>query len=223
MVSRCLFNVAVAVCLVVSFTGFARLEKDPNAFVARLKYSGGGDWYNDEDCWVNLIQYANKVLGTNLYPAESVVEALDSDIYRYAVVFVTGHGGFVLSDEEAMALRRYVEAGGCIYIDDDYGLDKFAREAIKKIFPERKLEKIPVNSRIFNAYYKFDYLPKIHNHYPTMEAQILGVRVDGRWGIIYTFNTNLSDGWSDNHNDPGSVRQKALKFGVNLLLYLLTD
>ncbi len=197
--------------------------KDSQAFVARLKYSGGGDWYNDDDAWTNLIEYVNEKLGVELYPVESVVEPLDMDKQNYSIIFITGHGGFFLSTQEALALRKYVENGGSIYIDDDYGLDSFARKAIKKMFPDKKLERIPVDSRIFHGYYKFDYLPKIHNHYPTMEAEIYGVRVDGRWGVIYTFNTNISDGWSRNHNDPPEVREKALKFGTNLLLYLLTD
>ncbi len=192
--------------------------------IARLKYESGGDWYNDPEILPNLIRFLNENYSKNSFEVGNyVVSATSPEIFNFPILFLTGHGDMYFTNDEIVMLRKYLDDGGVIYIDDDYGLDRYVKQFIKQLYPNKKLEKLPKNHRIFNVYYNFDYLPKIHDHYPSKEAEILGIKDKDRWTIIYTYNTNISDGWTGAHNDSREKQLEALKFGVNILLWALTD
>lgn len=190
--------------------------------VAILKYNGGGDWYANPTALTNLVLFANRNLHTGIDPEYEVVEAGSVDIFDYPFVHMTGHGNVIFSNEERENLRLYLEAGGFLHIDDNYGMDKFIRPELEKMFPTAELQPIPSTHPIFHQHYNFpDGLPKIHEH--DREApEAWGIFIDGRLAVFYTHESDLSDGWEDAevHNDPPEVREKALKMGANILAYV---
>ncbi len=189
--------------------------------LARLKYRGGGDWYNDPDVLPNLAQELTKRVGICVAPDEAVVDVGSKEIFNYPFLYLTGHGNIRLTDEEAANLREYLENGGFLYADDDYGMDKSFRREIKKVFPEKELVEIPFNHPIYHIFYDFpNGLPKIHEHKPG-PPHGYGIFVGGRLVVFYTYNTNISDGWTPNHNDPEEKREQAFRMGVNIVLYSL--
>src|ERR1700733_12218549 len=95
--------------------------------IAKLKYNGGGDWYANKTALPNLIKFCNQQLNMNLSPEEDIVEVGSRDLFLYPYIYMTGHGNAVFSDAEAANLRKYLEGGGFLHIDDNYGLDKFIR------------------------------------------------------------------------------------------------
>src|SRR6187399_948511 len=96
--------------------------------LALLKYNGGGDWYaNLETSLPNLIRFCNQNLGTNIDAEQAIVEAGSPEIFNYPFVHMTGHGNWVLSQQEADNLRNYLIGGGFLHIDDNYGLDPYVR------------------------------------------------------------------------------------------------
>ncbi len=198
------------------------LSLSVNPPIARLHYQGGGDWYNDPDILPNLIHFINNTLGTN-YKEENIVVTPDSpELFNYPIIFITGHGNIVFNDKEAKNIRKYLINGGTLYIDDDYGLDKYIRRELKKIFPDKELKPLPKSSDLFHIYYDFQGLPQIHKHYegsPVCYAIFIGKRPV----ILYTYNSNISDGWNDPsvYNDPPELCEKALKMGLNIVLYLI--
>jgi hypothetical protein len=193
--------------------------------IAVLKYNGGGDWYANPTALPNLIAFANENIGTNIKAAPATVEVGSSDIFNYPFLHMTGHGNVVFNASETENLRNYLLGGGFLHIDDNYGMDPFVRTEIKKIFPETELVELPTNHPIFHGKYEFkNGLPKIHEH-DASPSQAFAIIIDGRLVCLYTFESDIGDGWEDAevHNDSEFIRLKALQMGANILEYVFTN
>jgi hypothetical protein len=193
--------------------------------VAILKYSGGGDWYANPTAIPNLVAFTNQNIKTNITKNPQNIVISSEDIYNFPILFMTGHGNVYFSDEDATNLKSYLISGGFLHISDNYGLDKFIRRELKKIFPSLELKEIPSNHPIYNQTFKFpEGMPKIHEH-DKKPAQGFGLFYAGRLVVFYDYETDLSDGWEDEiiHNNPKSVREKALKMGANIIEYAFTN
>nr|BCX00370.1 MAG: hypothetical protein KatS3mg041_0416 [Bacteroidota bacterium] len=192
--------------------------------LARLKYGGGGDWYNDPSALPNLIRFAREHTLLDLHPRPEVIEASSDNLFSYPWIFMTGHGNIRFSDEEVRRLRLYLENGGFLYADDDYGMDQAFRREIKRIFPDRELVELPFDYGLFHCHFSFPRgVPKIHEH-DNKPPQAFGIFHNGRLVVLYTYESNPSDGWADPevHNDPPEKRLEALRFGVNILVWALS-
>ena len=189
--------------------------------VAILKYDGGGDWYANPTAIPNLIAFTNENCKTNISKNPQTVAVNSDDIYNFPILFMTGHGNVYFSDDDINNLRNYLTSGGFLHISDNYGLDKFIRRELTRLFPDKKLQEIPSDHPIFNQTFKFpNGIPKIHEH-DKKPAQGFGIFIEGRLAIFYDYETDLSDGWEDEviHNNPKEVREKALKMGANIIEY----
>lgn len=204
--------------LLISFSSFSQE-------IALLKYNGGGDWYANPTSLPNLIRYANQTLNTKIKSKPATVEPGSPDIFSYPFIHMTGHGNVVFSDAEVINLRNYMLSGGFLHADDNYGMDKYIRREIKRIFPDIDLVELPANHPIFQKPNVFaNGLPKIHEH-DNKRPQAFGIFIDNRLVLLYTSECDLGDGWEDAevHNDPKDVREKALKMGANILNYIFTN
>jgi hypothetical protein len=192
--------------------------------LAVLKYNGGGDYYANPTALPNLITFCNQNLGTNISKDVPYIEAGSQDIFQYPMIHMTGHGNVVFSSTEAENLRTYLLSGGFLHIDDNYGMDEFIRVELKKVFPNNNLAELPFNHPIFHQKYNFNGLPKIHEH-DGKRPQAFGIIENGRLVCLYTYETDLSDGWEDQpvHNDPSEKRKDALQMGANILMYAFMD
>jgi len=131
--------------------------------LARVKYSGGGDWYNDQSAEVNLLNFVLKNTNINVSPVYEWVDLASDNLFNYPLIFITGHGNVNFTENEVRRLRAYLENGGFLYIDDDYGLDEFIRKQMKRVFPEQDFVELPFNHEIYSIHYKFpNGLPKTH-------------------------------------------------------------
>jgi len=201
--------------------------KSSNSFrIARLKYAGGGDWYNDPSAEVNIMEFLkrNTVIDVDESKFYSVDVSSD-DIFNYPFILITGHGNINFSEAEAKRLRTYLERGGFLYADDDYGMDKAFRREIKKVFPDQEMKELPFDNKIYNCHFSFPKgLPKTHEH-DGKPAQGFGCFLNGRLSMYYTYETNISDGWADprEHDDPPEKREEAMKMGTNIIVYALSN
>ena len=192
--------------------------------IAVLKYNGGGDWYANPTALPNVIEFSNENIGTNIKKEPATVEVGSSDIFNYPFIHMTGHGNVVFSSNDVENLRKYLLAGGFLHVDDNYGMDPYVRSELNKLFPEHNLTELSNNHPIFNGKYKFkDGLPKIHEH-DAGPAKAFGIIVDGRLVCLYTFESDIGDGWEDSevHNDSPAIRLIALQMGANILEYAFT-
>lgn len=189
--------------------------------IAVLKYNGGGDWYANPTALPNLIKFCNNTINTSIKENPESVAINSSDIFNYPIVFMTGHGNVYFSEDDAENMRNYLTSGGFLHISDNYGLDKYIRREIKKIFPSLEFQELPYNHPIFHQTYNFEKgVPKIHEH-DNKVAQAFGLFYEGRLICFYDYESDLSDGWEDEeiHNDSYEIRLKALKMGANIIEY----
>lgn len=192
--------------------------------IARLKYSGGGDWYNDPQEEVNLLKFVRQNTLIDVAPVYEFVDIASDKFFTYPFIFLTGHGSMTFTDMEIKRLRTYLENGGFIYADDDYGMDKAFRREIKKVFPEQDLAELPFSYGLYHCQYNFpDGPPKTHEH-NGKPPQGFGLFHKGRLVLYYTYESNPSDGWNDPevHGDPPDKREEALRFGTNIVVWVLT-
>ncbi len=190
--------------------------------IALLKYNGGGDWYSDPTALPNLIKFCNENINTNIFPEPSTIEIGSPEIFNFPFVYTTGHGNIVLSKSDAQNLRLYLEAGGFLHVDDNYGLDKYFRREMKKVFPNKEFIELPPTHPIFHQKYDFNEgVPKIHEH-DNKPPQAFGIFIDERMVCLYTYESDLGDGWEDGavHNDPPALHEKALKMGANIISFV---
>lgn len=194
--------------------------------IARLKYSGGGDWYNDPSAVPNLCRFLKSKTGIDIAEKEAHVSIMDEELFSYPILFMTGHGKIVFDTAEADRLRNYLLNGGFLYADDDYGMDMHFRKVMKVLFPGRPMVELPFHHDIYHIHFIFpNGLPKIHEH-DKKPPQGFGIFDDtGRLMVYYTYETNLSDGWADPdvHKDPPEKREAALRMGANIILWALLN
>ncbi|MCD6353938.1 MAG: DUF4159 domain-containing protein [Prolixibacteraceae bacterium] len=208
--------------LLIILNAAAAAGQNQEVKIALLKYNGGGDWYANPTSLPNLIAFCNQNLKTNINPEPSTVEVGSPEIFNFPFVHATGHGNIIFSDEEVLNLRNYLEAGGFLHVDDNYGLDEYFRREIKKVFPNKKLIELPPTHPLFHQKYDFDKgLPKIHEH-NGKRPQAFGIFINERLVCLYTYECDLGDGWEDGavHHDPPELHLKALKMGANIISYV---
>ncbi|MGE5314723.1 MAG: DUF4159 domain-containing protein [Acidobacteriota bacterium] len=205
---------------------YAQVRRIDSQFrIARLKYAGGGDWYNDPSAEVNLLKFAKEHAGIDADPKYEFTEISGDNFFSYPFLFLTGHGNIVFSEYEASRLRSYLDNGGFLYADDDYGMDKAFRREMKKVFPDAELVELPYSYGLYHCLFDFPAgPPKTHEH-DNKPPQGFGIIRSGRLVVYYTYESNPSDGWADPdvHHDPEEKRIEALKFGTNILVWALTQ
>jgi len=192
--------------------------------IALVKYNGGGDWYANPTSLTNLIDFCNKNLKTNINPEYATVDVGSVEIFNYPFVHITGHGNVIFNDQEVLNLRKYLVAGGFLHISDNYGIDKYIRPQMKKVFPELEFVELPFDFPIYHQKYNFpNGLPKIHEH-NGKPPQGFGLLWEGRLVCFYDYECDLGDGWEDPdvHKDSPEKRLKALQMGANIIQYVFT-
>jgi hypothetical protein len=192
--------------------------------IAVLKYKGGGDYYANPTSLLNLVSFVNRELKMNVAKETPYVEVGSAELFNYPFVHMTGHGNVVFSSADVENLRLYLLSGGFLHISDNYGLDKFIRREMKKVFPDAEFLEIPFGHPIYHQKYEFNSgLPKIHEH-DNKAPQGLGIFIENRLVVFYDFECDLGDGWEDSnvHKDSEAARTRALQMGANLLQYVFT-
>jgi len=214
--------IIILTSIIVCLLNTSWAEKDLFS-IARLKYGGGGDWYNDPSCIPNMLKELKKRTGIDTQSDQVIIELSDIQLFKYPFLFMTGHGNVLFSNEDAVQLKLYLENGGFLYVDDDYGLNSSFRKELKKVFPNKPLVELSFNHKIYNCHYSFSKgLPKIHEH-DNKPARGYGIFHKDRLVLFYSYESNISDGWADPevHKDPENVREAAFRMGTNIMVYSL--
>ena len=189
--------------------------------IGRLHYEGGGDWYANPSSLPNLLQAIGTRTALRVTARERVVALSDDDLWQVPYIYMTGHGNVRWSDTDLATLRRYLQQGGFLHADDNYGMDVSIRRELARLFPDRPLVDVPLDHPIYHLVYDFPQgIPKIHEH-DRKPAQGLGIFLDGRLVVYYSYQSDLGDGWEDFevHRDPPEKHEAALRMGVNLFVY----
>ena len=189
--------------------------------IGRLHYDGGGDWYANPSSLPNLLAAIRSRTRLRVAAEEKVVTLSDDDLWNVPYLYMTGHGNVRWSDRDLTTLRRYLQQGGFLHADDNYGMDASIRRELARLFPDQPLVEVPLDHPIYHLVYDFPKgMPKIHVH-DGKPAQGFGIFLDGRLVVFYSYQSDLGDGWEDPqvHHDPQEKREAALRMGVNLFAY----
>ena len=192
--------------------------------VARLKYGGGGDWYTGRTMIPNLLTFMREHTTVRTISEEAQVEIADDNLFAYPVLFITGHGNIRFTEDEVRRLRTYLERGGFLFANDDYGLDASFRREIARVFPDKRLVELPPSFDMFKSPFHFpDGLPKIHEH-DGEPAQAFGIFHEERLVVFYNYSADIANGWEDPdvHDNPPEKREEALQMGANVMVWALT-
>jgi len=212
-------------CLVFIFFTAPLQAQETGFKIGKIKYEGGGDWYANPSSLPNLFKYIRQNTTSKISLTEDITDLKSSQLFQYPMIYMTGHGNVVFSDEEVIHLRKYLMSGGFFHIDDNYGLDPYIRREMKKVFPEQVFVELPFSHGIYHSHYSFPKgLPKIHEH-EGKPAQGFGLFHEGRLVCFYTYECDLGDGWEDRsvHNNPEELRQKALQMGTNIVIWAISN
>ena len=204
----------------------AQAQESYTFSIARVKYDGGGDWYSDPESLPELLSFVRDETGIDVSPQEDVVELASDNLFAYPYLYLTGHGNMRIGDDEALRLRSYLEQGGFLHIDDNYGLDVHMRREMKKVFPDLEFVELPFAHELYHSAFEFDNgLPKVHEHDGNPPQGFALLDENGRIMVFYSFESDLGDGWEPQsvHEKPEALREAALKMGTNILVYAMTN
>jgi len=200
------------------------VDPNPSAIrVARLHYSGGGDWYWGGSALPNFLDYLRDNTDFPVDTNEHEITIMDPGLFRYPFLFATGHGVISFSTEEKERLRQYLAAGGFLFVNDSYGMDANFRKEMAELFPERQVVEVPFDHELYHCFYDFpNGPPKIHEH-DGKPPRGYAIIINGRVVLYFLVESDIGDGWEDPqvHHDPPEKRTEALKMGVNLVTYAL--
>ena len=193
--------------------------------IARIHYGGGGDWYSDPSSIPNLLKYLSTNTPISVNPEEARIKLTDENANQYPYLYLTGHGNIKFTDDEIISLRTILMNNGFLHADDNYGMDASFRREMKRVFPSKEWVELPHDHSIYNSYFSFpNGLPKIHEH-NGKPPQGLGLFEKDRLIVFYSYESDLGDGWEDSnvHNNPFEIRESALKMGINIIWFSLTQ
>ncbi len=197
------------------------LQAQSQLTIGRLHYDGGGDWYANPSSLPNLLSALGERTTLPMAAREKVLTLADAELWQVPYLYMTGHGNVRWSDSELATLRRFLQQGGFLHTDDNYGMDESIRRELARLFPDRPLVEVPLEHPIYHLVYEFPRgIPKIHEH-DGKPAQGFGIFLDGRLVVYYSYQTDLGDGWEDLevHRDGPEKHEAALRMGVNLFVY----
>jgi hypothetical protein len=197
----------------------------PSLTIARLQYDGGGDWYANPSSLPNLLAAIRERTSLPVERTEARITLMDDRLWDYPFLHMTGHGNVKFSDAEVIRLREYLQRGGFLHADDNYGLDESFRREMKRVFPDRELVDVPLSHPIYHLVYDFPKgIPKIHEH-DGKPARGFGIFLGDRLAVYYSYSSDLGNGWEDpeTYHDPPALHEAALEMGVNLFVYAVTS
>ena len=211
----------------------------------RLKYPGGNRRYRESDWWTNIVNYyhwqsdkkfaevlaLNTSINVEVREHPQYVDIDDAGLFAYPYLFMTGHRGIRLSEEQARKLREYLERGGFLHVEDcdarlnggRGGLRPDVIEMMRQVYPEKQFEKLEMDHPIYHTLYE-------HDEYMGGDKLIPGVCdadeaiMDGERVMVYFCPSDLNCAWEGRPCSPGGDEQRnwAFRQGMNVVAYALT-
>ncbi len=205
-------------------------EKAPtDEFVfAQLVHEGA--WNVHPGAAAALLRQVNHDLAVRASLKRVAVDPARDDLGAFHFLYLTGLDDFSFSEKAAGALRRFVDGGGTLVVNNGLGLKTFdsaVRRELGKVFPEVKLAPIPADHALFSSVFHLDavrYTPAVLAAKPGLTAPVLeGIQVGGDLRVIYS-PYDLEAGWSGCEYPLARAydSDSALKLGMDLVMYAVT-
>ena len=205
-------------------------EPEVGFVFARLWYQGG-DWSTDMlyqglkgGSGINLLKRVLAETAVKTQARETVVRLTDPLLFTTPFLYITGHGRMLITDAEVANLRGVLEAGAFLFADacngKGPGFDANFRAVLRRVFPDRLLERLPMNHPLFHCFYDVD---KILGGDKFIDPYMEGIELDGRLAVLHTVN-DLGCAWEGHPCRPHGEEQRdnAFRLGINMIVYALT-
>lgn len=228
---------------------FARLHFENTEYGYR--FGGGRQWEDDApEADLNVIFRLYETTSLKVRPAGpqgiNEVSITTNELANYPFVYVAAAGRFVVSDDDADCLRRYMLNGGFMMFDDFWGDDQWQHfyEQLKVIFPKREPVELTLDDPIFRTVFKFKKLPQIpsagtwgnyHISYDPgwpyeekgHEPRYYAVYDDKkRMMMLICFNNHYGDGWEHEGDDQSYFDTFSEPMGypmlINIIVYAMS-
>lgn len=211
----------------------------------RVEYSDwggrGGKWRTDyPDSDLNFSYRLQELTSMKVDPNGKILKLTDPELMDYPFIYLIEPGHMDLYEEEVQGLRKYLDNGGFLMVDDFWDVDEYQvfYEQIKRVFPNREPKELPLEHEIFHCVYDLKEKPQIPsiNHYwngrrteawQDTEAHYKAIFDDeDRIMVLICHNTDLGDGWEREGVDPGYFKEYSEKWayplGINIVTYAMT-
>ena len=210
-------------------------------------YGWGGGWATDyRDSDLNFSLRLHQLTSLHVNPEPIVLDLTDEELLDHPFIYIVEPGGLRFRDAEVVALRRYLDNGGFLMIDDFWGEQEWRNLEMEmgRVFPKREFKEVPLKHQIFQCVYQLKEKPQVpsidfawrgRHHGITWEPRASDTSVphyraieddDGRIMVFACHNTDLGDGWeregeNEWYFEEFSVK-KAYPLGINIVTYALT-
>lgn len=214
---------------------------------ARVQYTSYSDRY-DRGKWrtdfpdsdLNFSYRLQELTSMKVHPDGVIVRLTDKELFDYPFLYIIEPGHMSLTQLEVESLRKYLENGGFVMVDDFWGEDEWYTfyYELKRVLPDKEPQELPLEHEIFHLVYDLSEKPMIPsiNHYrngyvserwDAREPHYRGVfDDDGRLMMIICHNTDLGDGWEREGEDSGYFHEYSEKWayplGINIVTYAMT-
>ncbi len=218
---------------------FARLiyNEGLSNFGRRRRSSWATDWPKADKQFIFAIDRMSNV--RVVLDKDVAIEIMDPNLFSYPFIYALEVGrGMNLSQPEAERLREYMLRGGFLVIDDFWGTYQWQNFYIqlKKIFPDKEAEEIPLSHQLFHSFFDIDEILQVPNvgrgcsGGPTSQSDgfvpyALAIFDDDRRPMmVINFNTDIGDAWewADLECYPNKYAGYAFRMGINWIVYAMT-
>lgn len=219
------YLISVIITLFIAIPPLCSFCADKSSLIIpRLKYDGGGDWYTGPTSMINLLHAIEKRLNMPTIADNVAVSISDPELFKYPMLYLTGHGNIKFKDQDINTIKSYLDNGGFMWINDSYGMEKFVKSEVKRLYPDKEFVQLPANHAIFHNVYDFlEGLPKIHEH-DNKPPAAFALFDKGRMKILYLFESDIGDGLEDagiHKVDTPEIREQAMKMAINITVYAM--
>ena len=199
-------------------------------FVFATAQYESGDWDSAPLVPANLIDTIARYTSIPVAPSGVVVPLGADQLFRHPFVWLTGHLPVRFTAQERENLRRFVERGGLLFVDDhnhdiDGAFHKTATEEIARTIGP--LVELPNDHPLYSAFFHFDDGPPTTSHELNgwgdnlVHKHLSAVLRDGRIAVLYS-NKDYSSEWGYHPDNKRFMSVDNTKFAVNLIVYALT-
>jgi hypothetical protein len=201
----------------------------PDFVFATAQYDSG-DWDSAPLVAANVIDSIARYTSIDVAPTGVIVPLGSRDLFKYPLVWLTGHLPVRFSEVEKRTLREYCARGGLLVVDDhNHDVDgQFHKTATEEITAAvGPLADLPNDHALYRCFFQFPEGPPTTSHELNgwgdnlVHKHLQAIVRDGRIAVLYS-SKDYSSEWNYHPDNKRFLSVDNTKFGVNLVVYALT-
>jgi len=204
--------------------------------VAKLRHTG--DWDAAPQALGRALSALNRMSGILASTRQRNLEPGDPNLFRYPLAYLHGRSRFQFSPPEVAKLRQYLDRGAVLFADAccaSPNFDQSVRDLVQQLYPDKKLQRIPLSHEIFSDRIGFD-IRKVKLRIPPSgnlsdplelilregEPYLEGIEINHRYCVIYSkYDISCALERQAQVGCAGYDFRDAVRIAVNVIRYAL--